>query len=94
MSEESCRLGIHFGMQALIMDEQLREVEEGSDGELRMAGPQLSLRYWRDEERPDGRLSMLAARTAPIIDERFVQWGADGQQAAPTAFGPPSGCHG
>ena len=50
------------------MDEQLREVEEGSDGELLMAGPQLSLRYWRDEERPDGRLSKLAARTAPIID--------------------------
>jgi long-subunit acyl-CoA synthetase (AMP-forming) len=39
------------GMQALIVDEQLREVEEGSDGELLMAGPQLSLGYWQDEEK-------------------------------------------
>ena len=33
------------------MDEQLREVEEGSDGELLMAGPQLSLGYWQDDEK-------------------------------------------
>jgi long-subunit acyl-CoA synthetase (AMP-forming) len=39
------------GMQAFIVDEQLREVEERSDGELLMAGPQLSLGYWRDEEK-------------------------------------------
>jgi hypothetical protein len=32
------------GMQALIVDEQLREVEEGSDGEL-------SLGYWQDDEK-------------------------------------------
>jgi long-subunit acyl-CoA synthetase (AMP-forming) len=38
-------------MQAFIVDEQLREVEEGSDGELLMAGPQLSLGYWQDEEK-------------------------------------------
>jgi amino acid adenylation domain-containing protein len=39
------------GMQSLIVDEQLREVEPGSDGELLMTGPQLSLGYWQDEER-------------------------------------------
>jgi acyl-coenzyme A synthetase/AMP-(fatty) acid ligase len=38
-------------MQALIVDEQLREVEDGRDGELLMSGPQLSLGYWQDEEK-------------------------------------------
>ncbi len=37
------------GMRALIVDEQLREVEDGKDGELLMTGPQLSLGYWQDE---------------------------------------------
>jgi amino acid adenylation domain-containing protein len=39
------------GMRALIVDEQLREVEHGRDGELLMTGPQLSLGYWQDEEK-------------------------------------------
>jgi amino acid adenylation domain-containing protein len=39
------------GMQALIVDEQLREVEHGRDGELLMTGPQLSLGYWQDGEK-------------------------------------------
>jgi amino acid adenylation domain-containing protein len=39
------------GMQSVIVDEQLREVEPGSDGELLMTGPQLSLGYWQDEEK-------------------------------------------
>ena len=39
------------GMRALIVDEQLREVEDGRDGELLMTGPQLSLGYWQDEEK-------------------------------------------
>jgi non-ribosomal peptide synthetase component F len=38
-------------MRALIVDEQLREVEPGREGELLMAGPQLSLGYWQDGER-------------------------------------------
>jgi amino acid adenylation domain-containing protein len=38
-------------MRALIVDEQLREVEPGRDGELLMTGPQLSLGYWQDEEK-------------------------------------------
>jgi acyl-coenzyme A synthetase/AMP-(fatty) acid ligase len=36
-------------MRALIVDEQLREVKNGTDGELLMSGPQLSLGYWQDE---------------------------------------------
>jgi amino acid adenylation domain-containing protein len=39
------------GMKALIVDEQLREVEDEMDGELLMTGPQLSLGYWQDEEK-------------------------------------------
>ena len=39
------------GMQALIVDEQLREVEQGTEGELLMSGPQLSVGYWQDERK-------------------------------------------
>ncbi|HEX8678466.1 MAG TPA: AMP-binding protein, partial [Chthoniobacterales bacterium] len=39
------------GMEVLIVDENLREVPVGSDGELLMAGPQLTLGYWEDEEK-------------------------------------------
>jgi acyl-coenzyme A synthetase/AMP-(fatty) acid ligase len=39
------------GMRALIVDERLREVEHGRDGELLMTGPQLSLGYWQDEKK-------------------------------------------
>jgi acyl-coenzyme A synthetase/AMP-(fatty) acid ligase len=38
-------------MEAMIVDEHLREVEAGVAGELLMTGPQLCLGYWNDEER-------------------------------------------
>jgi amino acid adenylation domain-containing protein len=38
-------------MKALVVDEELRPVAEGKDGELVMAGPQLTLGYWRDGEK-------------------------------------------
>jgi amino acid adenylation domain-containing protein len=53
-SPDECEQGIvpigqpFDGMHALIVDEQLREVEPGRDGELLMTGPQLSLGYWQD----------------------------------------------
>jgi amino acid adenylation domain-containing protein len=37
------------GMEALIVDENLREVPVGHDGELLMTGPQLTLGYWEDD---------------------------------------------
>src|SRR6478672_12665253 len=40
-------------MESLIVDEQLREVEDGIDGELVMTGPQLSLGYWQDRKRTE-----------------------------------------
>jgi amino acid adenylation domain-containing protein len=36
-------------MEALVVDEELREVPVGSEGELIMTGPQLSRGYWNDE---------------------------------------------
>jgi len=56
-SSDECEQGIvpigqpFDGMRALIVDEQLREVEPGRDGELLMTGPQLSLGYWQDGEK-------------------------------------------
>jgi amino acid adenylation domain-containing protein len=40
-------------MELLIVDQQLREVEDGVDGELVMTGPQLSLGYWQDSKRTE-----------------------------------------
>jgi amino acid adenylation domain-containing protein len=40
-------------MESLIVDEQLREVEDGINGELVMTGPQLSLGYWQDRKRTE-----------------------------------------
>jgi amino acid adenylation domain-containing protein len=39
------------GMQVLVVDERLREVAPGGEGELLMNGPQMSLGYWMDPER-------------------------------------------
>jgi amino acid adenylation domain-containing protein len=56
-SPKECERGIvpigkpFDGMQALIVDEQLREVEHGTEGELLISGPQLSLGYWQDEKK-------------------------------------------
>jgi len=38
-------------MEALIVDEELREVAPGCEGELLMSGPQLSHGYWCDDEK-------------------------------------------
>jgi amino acid adenylation domain-containing protein len=36
------------GMRCLVVDEELKEVAGGHEGELLMNGPQMSLGYWRD----------------------------------------------
>jgi amino acid adenylation domain-containing protein len=41
----------HPGMNAIVVDDQLRELSYGHDGELLMSGPQVALGYWRDPER-------------------------------------------
>jgi amino acid adenylation domain-containing protein len=39
------------GMSAIVVDEELREVAPGEDGELLLTGPQVTLGYWRDPEK-------------------------------------------
>jgi amino acid adenylation domain-containing protein len=41
----------HRGMNILVTDETLNEVNPGAEGELLMNGPQMSLGYWKDSER-------------------------------------------
>jgi amino acid adenylation domain-containing protein len=56
-SPDECTLGIvpigsQFPrMRCLVVDEDLREVRAGEDGELLVAGPQVTLGYWKDPER-------------------------------------------
>jgi amino acid adenylation domain-containing protein len=52
----------HPGMSMLVVDDNLKEVDPGQEGELLMNGPQMSLAYWGDLERtnsafvvPNGR---------------------------------------
>lgn len=53
-SPRECESGIvpigrpYPGMEALVVDEMLREVPPGEIGELLMTGPQLTLGYWQD----------------------------------------------
>jgi amino acid adenylation domain-containing protein len=39
------------GMRAIVVDEALRPVDPGADGELLLTGPQVTLGYWKDPER-------------------------------------------
>jgi len=56
-SAEESRAGVvpigaaYPGMEAIVVDEQLREVEPGAEGELLLTGPQVTLGYWQDPER-------------------------------------------
>ena len=50
-------------MEALIVDEELREVAVGCEGELLMTGPQLSQGYWCDEEKTRRAFVSVAGRS-------------------------------
>jgi amino acid adenylation domain-containing protein len=56
-SPQECRAGVvpigtaYPGMEAIVVDDQLREVEPGAEGELLLTGPQVTLGYWQDPER-------------------------------------------
>jgi amino acid adenylation domain-containing protein len=69
-SLNECELGIVpigaplDNMQALVVDEHLQEVPVGTDGELLMTGPQLSLGYWQDDEKTRRAFVEVAGRKA------------------------------
>ncbi|MBE3049611.1 AMP-binding protein, partial [Candidatus Bathyarchaeota archaeon] len=56
-SPQECEFGIvPIGdpfptMESMIVDESLQEVSSGDEGELLMAGPQMSPGYWQDQEK-------------------------------------------
>ena len=49
-------------MEALVVDENLREVGGGCEGELLMSGPQLSHGYCRDDEKTRRAFTSVAGR--------------------------------
>jgi acyl-CoA synthetase (AMP-forming)/AMP-acid ligase II len=61
--------------QARVIDEQLREVEPGRDGELLMGGSQLALGYWQDAEK-----TAAAFVTLPESDKVFYRTGDRGRR--------------
>jgi acyl-coenzyme A synthetase/AMP-(fatty) acid ligase len=69
-SPDECEQGIvpigepFEDMEALIVDEELKEVATGCEGELVVTGPQLSQGYWGDEEKTKRAFVSLAGRNA------------------------------
>ena len=51
------------GMEALVTDEHLREVPPGSEGELLLCGPQVSLGYWQDAKKTVSAFVIPPGRT-------------------------------
>ena len=51
------------GLSAIIVDDQLNEVEPGRKGELLITGPQVSLGYWKDEITTAHRFVVPPGRT-------------------------------
>ena len=68
-SSDECEQGIvpigepFEDMEALIVDKDLDEVPVGCEGELLMAGPQLSQGYWCDEEKTRRAFVSVAGRS-------------------------------
>jgi amino acid adenylation domain-containing protein len=58
------------GMNVLVVDDTLHEVEPGEQGELLMNGPQMALGYWRDPERTN-----LAFIVPPGREQIFYRTG-------------------
>ena len=61
------------GMEAIVVDSELRDVSAGDAGELLLTGPQVTLGYWRDPEKtaaafvvPPGR-STTYYRTGDLV---------------------------
>jgi amino acid adenylation domain-containing protein len=66
-------------MEALIVDEGLREVAAGCEGELLMGGPQLSHGYWCDDEKTSRAFVSVAGRNGTYYrtGDRVRRFAAD-----------------
>jgi amino acid adenylation domain-containing protein len=51
------------GMNYLVVDEELREVAPGEQGELLMTGPQMSLGYWKDAKKTSDAFITVPGQT-------------------------------
>ena len=58
------------GMEAIVVDGRLLEVEPGAEGELLLTGPQVTLGYWQDPER-----TAAAFVTPPGRSETYYRTG-------------------
>lgn len=58
------------GMTAIVVDDGLREVAPGEDGELLLTGPQVTLGYWQDAEK-----TAAAFVVPPGFDEVYYRTG-------------------
>ena len=79
-----CELGLvpigepFAGMDAIVVNEELREVPVGIPGELLMAGPQVTLGYWKDAEKTSS-----AFIVPPGKDELYYRTGDRVRRPAP-----------
>jgi amino acid adenylation domain-containing protein len=73
LSAEECEQGIvpigepFDDMEVLIGDEDLREVPNGSAGELLIRGPQMSAGYWQDEERTKRAFVIVPGKNGQVF---------------------------
>jgi amino acid adenylation domain-containing protein len=67
------------GMEALVVDDSLGEVTNGTSGELVVTGPQLSLGYWQNEEKTRGAFIQVPGKPAKYYrtGDRVLRRAAD-----------------
>lgn len=61
------------GLTAVVLDEEMKPVAAGQDGELCLCGPQTSPGYWHDESKTAERFVVLS--DAPVPGERYYRTG-------------------
>ncbi len=55
-------------MEALIVDDEFREAQEGQAGELVMTGPQMCLGYWQDDEKTNQAFVAVPGKEGKIYN--------------------------
>ena len=75
-------------METVVVDEHLQEVPVGSDGELLVTGPQLSLGYWQDDEKTRRAFLQVPGRK-PRVLPNWRSRSAERNRRAASLPGPP-----